>query len=130
MTRLLVLTLVLGACAAPASDLEDGPFRDLEDYESQRAAAVADLEAAIGTPSAGNVRSCLVLPVGAKACGGPAGHVAYSTETAEVPVLLRLARRVTELDQAANAQFELASDCALEVAPPAALEGGMCVLGE
>ncbi|MGB3541344.1 hypothetical protein [Rubrivirga sp.] len=145
--RLLLLAFALGACSPTSQTVEppptveipvledepvvaDGPFDDLEDYRTLRAAAVADLEGAIGTPSANGARSCLVLPVGVKACGGPSSFVAYSTETAEVPVLLGLAKRIADLDDAANAQFQLASDCSVLFAPPAVLEDGMCRLGD
>jgi len=42
---------------------------------------MADIKNLIGTPKAQSIDSCKVLPVGKRACGGPAGYVVYSSET-------------------------------------------------
>ena len=107
--------------------VHDGLFTSFGDYERRRAAAVSDLEGAIGTPRASRATSCKKLPVGEKACGGPKGFVVYSaTGDAELDIIRRAAR-VTALDREANEQFGLNSDCALLTAPEVAVENGICV---
>ena len=42
---------------------------------------MADINELIGKPEAQSIDSCKVLPVGKRACGGPASYVVYSSET-------------------------------------------------
>ncbi|MEM1054882.1 MAG: hypothetical protein AAGI52_05105 [Bacteroidota bacterium] len=110
--------------------VRDGLFTSFGDYERQRAAAVADLEAAIGTPRATMARACKTIPVGAKACGGPRSFAVYTaTGDAEFDII-RLAGLVTALDREANEQFGLNSDCMLLTAPEVILDGGVCTVAE
>ncbi len=143
---LLVGLMVATGCAAPADQPvdappvdgtpvempspTDGPFASRDDYQQQRNAATAALDAALGDPTAGALAACQVLAVGERACGGPASFVVASTETASMPDLLALVARVDTLDRRANAQFQLASTCEVRMAPPATLRGGRCVLDE
>lgn len=136
---LAALAVLLAGCAAPsvappgsgaAPVASDTTFASLDDYRQQRAAVVAELTAEIGDPTAGAVRSCRVLALGERPCGGPDSFLAYSTEVANVPTLLGLANRVATLDQRATTQFELASTCEMRIAPPAQIRDGRCVLAE
>ena len=116
---------------APPGGLTPAPdFEDEADYQAQRAEAVRALTEAVGDGAASAESSCRVFPYGNRPCGGPSDFVAVSTETAEVPDVLRLARAVTELDQAANAQFEYVSTCELLEPPPVRFRAGRCMIDE
>ena len=137
---LFALALLLGACSVPEVPAFDepapplptapavpDPFESEADYRQQRSVALAALTDAAGT-AASAPASCRVLPVGERPCGGPSEFVAYSTEAAEVPVLLGLAREVSALDARATAQFEYVSTCEVMEPPPVALRDGRCVI--
>ena len=114
----------------PASDTSQPPsdaiFDDEQDYRDRREDALARLETVIGTPSARDVVSCATVPVGERACGGPAAYVVYSSETADPVEVIRVAASVTALDREANAQFGYASTCELIAEPEVVLVGGTC----
>ena len=105
------------------------PFASQDDYRQQRADAVARLDAAAGA-GARAASACYAVPVGAKACGGPASFVVASRESSDSLVVARLAARVTALDRRAIDQFNLGSTCNVVVAPETALRGGRCVAVE
>lgn len=55
---------------------------------------------------------------GNKACGGPAGYIAYAT-TIDVPAFLRLVSDYTQAEQNFNTAWNIISDCALQLPPSA-----------
>ena len=107
--------------------VREGLFINYADYERQRAGALSDLELAIGTPQAETVTQCRVVPVGQKACGGPAAYRVYSASGDDELLIIQLAARVSAMDTEANEQFALASTCDVTPEPVVALQGGVCV---
>lgn len=105
----------------------DGLFESMEDYREQRSEARADLDAAIGTPRATRANECRLLPVGERACGGPASYIVYSASGEAEIAIIRAAARVTALDREANAQFEIMSTCEVIPEPMTVVENGVCV---
>ncbi|MEL6616232.1 MAG: hypothetical protein AAFQ43_10865 [Bacteroidota bacterium] len=105
----------------------DGYFTSEADYERQRSAALADLDAAIGTPRATSVGQCRIVPVGAKPCGGPLEYRLYAASGPEELTILRLAGVVGALDAEANEQFEYVSTCDLTPEPTPRLVQGICI---
>ena len=97
--------------------VREGLFLNYADYERQRAGALSDLDLAIGTPQAETVTQCRVVPVGQKACGGPAAYRVYSASGDDELLIIQLAARVSAMDTEANEQFELASDCDVQPEP-------------
>ncbi len=110
----------------PAPPAADGPFASQDDYRQQRADALARLEAAAGA-GAQAAAACYAVPVGARACGGPASHVVASRESSDSARVAELAAAVTALDRRAIAQFNLSSTCQVVLPPPVALRDGRCV---
>ncbi|SKB85042.1 hypothetical protein SAMN05660226_03421 [Parapedobacter luteus] len=54
--------------------------------------------------------------IGEKACGGPAGYIAYTTEMDTVAFLEKVAT-YTELQKAYNSKWDVVSDCMLLLPP-------------
>lgn len=107
-----------GDGAAGAQQPQDeATIRRLE--EEARALARTD-----GCASAGQ---CAAAPVGAKACGGPRGYVAYCTLTTDTAALHAKLAELERVEREYNARHQIVSDCMLVVEPPLALEGGRCV---
>lgn len=71
---------------------------------------------------------CRSLPVGARACGGPAGYWAWSTESSDAKQVLDLARRQAEAQKRENAASGMQSDCRMLTDPGAACVANRCEL--
>ena len=107
--------------------LRDDFFESMADYERQRAAALAELEDAIGTPRAMTVAECRAVPVGEKPCGGPWSFLVSSATGEQELAVIQRAARTAALDREANEQFGIASGCELVPEPEIVVENGVCV---
>jgi len=87
-----------------------------------------ELQAAIGTAACTADDQCRSLAVGAKACGGPARYVAWSTQGTDAARVTELASRVTEAQRRENATSGVRSNCAFVADPGAACMAGRCQL--
>ncbi|MGQ3094167.1 MAG: hypothetical protein ACT6RP_12010 [Roseateles sp.] len=94
--------------------------------EPQRLAR--ELRTLIGPASCTADSQCRSLPVGAKACGGPTGYLAWSTKHTDEAALKALVAKQTAAQRHANTRPGLVSDCAVLVDPGARCEAGRCVL--
>jgi hypothetical protein len=81
----------------------------------------------IGEAACASVSQCAAMPIGAKACGGPSGHLAYSTVSGDQAAIASLAQEHRTLSAQLNALLGLASDCSVEMPPPLACRQGRCV---
>jgi hypothetical protein len=82
----------------------------------------------IGEPRADNVAQCRSIPFGAKACGGPATYLAYSTVRTNEGQLRAL---IDEFNQNARNYNQVSgrmSDCMYVPEPNIELVGGVCKL--
>lgn len=77
-----------------------------------------DIERLIGDAACQNDSQCRVLPLGAKACGGPEAYVAWSTARTDARQLEALAARYKEARVARNQRLGLVSDCSVVPEPP------------
>ena len=66
------------------------------------------------------------MPVGAKACGGPTDYAVYSAEASEAAAIVQTAEEITRMDEQANREFGLGSDCAVTPEPAVVWVGGQC----
>lgn len=103
----------LAGCAQPAAE-----------PESQRLAR--ELRALIGPAACTADSQCRSLPVGAKACGGPAGYWAWSTQDGDAQRIAALAARQAETQRREVEASGLRSNCALTPDPGAACVAGRC----
>jgi hypothetical protein len=98
----------------------------LETVQRQLVATERRLLAAIGPASCTTVSQCNVVAVGHKACGGPAGHLPYSTVATDVGQVQAVAAEHRALAQRANTLRGAMSDCMLVEPPPLACVAGRC----
>ena len=97
-----------------------------EHRQAERQAAVADLDRLIGDAEASGLAACQTVPVGAKACGGPTDYAVYSAEASEAAAIVQTAEEITRMDEQANREFGLGSDCAVTPEPTVVWVGGQC----
>ena len=124
MRALALIVLVgLSGCSMAVDDSGRATYLD------ERAALLARLDAAIGEARADGPAACRVLPVGEKACGGPAEHRVYSVTDGDPAEAEALATEIAALDREATERLGLVSDCAVVAAPRVVWEGGQCRAG-
>jgi hypothetical protein len=90
---------------------------------------LARIHALVGKADCSADSQCQVLPVGARACGGPAGFLAWSSATTDGSELQALADAYRS-QQAANAASGRVSTCRVLTPPAAACRANTCQLGE
>ena len=66
------------------------------------------------------------MPVGVKGCGGPRDFVVYCATATDTAALTRKLDELARAERAYNERYEIASDCALQVAPTVTLAGQSC----
>lgn len=69
---------------------------------------------------------CLAIPVGHKACGGPAGHLIVSSQNSQLNTIQELAAELTSSQQQLNTSNGFASTCSIELAPNVLCDRGTC----
>jgi len=87
-----------------------------------------ELRALIGPAACSADSQCRSIAVGAKACGGPAGYAAWSTQGSDAQKLTELARRQAEAQRREIEASGMASNCAMVTDPGAACVAGRCEL--
>lgn len=122
----LPLALLAGACSsAPAS--HTASQKPTSTPESQR--LLKSLEAEIGEARCSSDAQCHSLAVGAKACGGPEGYRAWSSQhNGDGKKLQALADQQAAARRAEQSQGGMMSNCAIEPDPGARCQAGRCVL--
>ncbi len=86
------------------------------------------INAEIGAASCDATAQCKTLAVGAKACGGPEGYLAYSTKISNGARLAELAARDAQARKKADARAGMVSTCSIVSDPGAICEAGRCVI--
>lgn len=87
-----------------------------------------ELRTLIGPAACSSDAQCRTVPVGAKACGGPAGYWAWSTQNTDAEALKALAARQADAHRHEIEASGLRSNCAMAVDPGAACVAGRCQL--
>lgn len=128
--RLLALGLgawALASCAQPPAQTAAQPPAQLPaEKQSQRLAR--ELRTAIGPAACSADSQCRTLPVGAKACGGPAGYLAWSTSTGDLTRLAEMAARQAQAERKEQEASGMQSNCAVVTDPGAVCKAGHCQL--
>lgn len=89
---------------------------------------LGQIHALIGKAECSSDNQCQVLPVGARACGGPASYLAWSSANTDGARLQALAERHKAEQEADNMATGRISTC-IAIAPPAvACRAGACQL--
>ena len=129
----LLAWAALASCAqtppasAPASAPPPAPApAQVAELASKRLAH--ELRTLIGPAACSADAQCRTLPVGHKACGGPAGYLAWSTEGTDAERLAALAARQAEAHKLEVEASGMQSNCALIPNPGAACVAGRCQL--
>lgn len=117
-------SLHLGIAAALAATTLAACAQTPAEPESQRLSR--ELRTLIGPAACTADSQCRSLPVGAKACGGPAGYWAWSTQGGDAERIAALAARQAEAQKKENEASGLRSNCAMAVDPGAACVAGRC----
>jgi hypothetical protein len=112
------------ACLAMASTAQTPPAGAASEPESARLAR--ELRELIGPAACTADAQCRTVPVGAKACGGPAGYLAWSVEGTEAARLTALAARQAEAQRRELQAEGRRSNCALVTDPGARCVAGQC----
>lgn len=96
--------------------------------ETESARLSRELRELVGPAACRADSQCRSMPVGAKACGGPAGYLAWSIEGTDATRLAALAARQAEAQRRENEASGIRSNCALVTDPGAACVAGRCRL--
>jgi len=92
------------------------------------AGTLARIQALVGKAECSDDSQCKVLPIGAKACGGPASYLAWSTATPGSAELPALAERYRAEQQASNTSSGRISTCSIVPEPQVACRANTCQL--
>jgi len=130
MRKLAILFML--ACAACTTRAGDPPAASGGPAKPAPVAAGSDtlgqIRSLIGAAECSSDSQCQVLPVGARACGGPASYLAWSSAKTDAAQLQTLAERHKAEQQANNLATGRISTC-IAIAPPAvACRAGTCQL--
>jgi len=137
-----LVLLLLAACAASGCGAQSGtrlaasPTPVAQAAQAVPAAPVAAkgdtlarIRTLIGTPACSSDAQCHTLPVGAKACGGPSGYLAWSSAKTPEAELRALGDAYKEEQRTANAASGMQSNCSFVPDPGAVCKTGICQLG-
>lgn len=130
MRQLAILLLL--ACTACATRADGPPSTQTATTPASGTPAASGtldrIHALVGKAECTSDSQCQVLPIGAKACGGPASHLAFSTATSDATELQALAERYHGEQQASNQRSGMISNCRVVPTPVAACRANTCQL--
>jgi hypothetical protein len=107
--------LLAGCAASSPTDARDAPAGTLQ-----------QLQALIGSAACTDSSQCRTVAIGARACGGPQGYLAWSTAQTDGGALRALAERYKAERQAEIKQKGEMSDCRFLADPGASCRSGTC----
>lgn len=125
----LGLALWLGACQGPvaAPQVPNTPAAPPAAAD-EAAALLAQIRAEIGQAPCSADAQCRTLPIGSRACGGPASWWAWSTANASAERLQGWAQRLEQVERDRQARQGLMSTCVIVPDPGASCVAQRCVL--
>lgn len=91
---------------------------------------LAHIQALVGKAECTSDSQCQVLPIGARACGGPASYLAFSSAKTNAAEVQALAERYHAEQQASNQRAGMVSTCQFMPAPAVACRANSCQLTE
>jgi hypothetical protein len=96
--------------------------------EPESARLAGELRTLIGPAACSSSAQCRTVAVGAKACGGPASYLPWSTQATDAQRVAALAAQQAEAQRRELADSGRRSHCALVTDPGAACVAGRCEL--
>ncbi len=96
--------------------------------EVESARLARELRTLIGPATCSASSQCRTVAVGAKACGGPAGYWAWSSQATDAQQLAALATRQSEAQRREIEVSGMLSNCAMVSDPGASCVAGHCQL--
>ena len=127
------LLAALGAWAVSACQAQQVAGPSPSTNQSTRldeAQLLQRITAAIGAAACQQQADCRTLPVGAKACGGPARWVAWSAAQSDGAQLQAWAAELDARQRQRQAAEGLMSTCSIVPDPGAICRAGQCVLSQ
>lgn len=122
----LLACVALASCAqTPPTPPASGATATVE-AESVRLGR--ELRMLIGPAACSANTQCRTVPVGAKACGGPAGYLAWSAQSTDAARLAEVATRQAQAHKREIEASGMLSNCAMLADPGAACVAGRCQL--
>lgn len=119
--------LVAAACAVQPGLLPAVQGKRLAEPQAE-AALLARIRSEVGVPACTSDAQCRTLPIGEKACGGPAGWLPWSSATAAADRLQPLAEQLAAMQRRRHEHSGLASDCRFLADPGATCRAQRCTL--
>ncbi len=113
---------------APAAPVPANTPAPAQAPASKQGDLLAQIRALIGNASCTDGSQCRTLPIGARACGGPEGYLAYSTSSAPEAELKALAERHKQERADFHAKSGMMSNCRFMPDPGAVCVAGTCQL--
>lgn len=120
--RLLALAFAWAAFTSCAQT----PPAAAPEPESKRLAQ--ELRTLIGPAACTEHAQCRTVPIGAKACGGPSGYLAWSSEGTDAEAVEALAKRQSEAQRREVEASGMRSNCAVVSNPGAQCVAKRCQL--
>jgi hypothetical protein len=115
----LLLTTMVVACQAQP---QAGDVRAAESALMQR------IQVEVGQASCTSTADCRTLPIGSKACGGPARWMAWSASASQGDKLQAWAEELAQRQRQAAMADGRMSTCSVVPDPGASCDAGRCVL--
>jgi hypothetical protein len=123
----LILLLACTACSAAGPAATPTPSAPAAPAAAATSLA-AQMRAQIGAAACTDSSQCKTVPLGARACGGPEGYLAYSTAATPPAPLQALAERYAQQRRAEQAAAGMMSTCQMMVDPGAVCQASACQL--
>lgn len=120
----LAALLLVSACQA-----QPPPAKSASASLAAEAALLARIEAEVGSAPCTSSTQCRSLPIGAKACGGPARWMAWSTTVSRADQLQAWSSQLADLQRRRFEATGMMSTCSIVPDPGAVCRAGRCVLG-
>lgn len=120
----LAVVLLVSACQA-----QPLPGKPASASLAAEAPLLAAIEAEVGSAPCTSSAQCRTLPIGAKACGGPARWMAWSITTGRADQLQAWSAQLDALQRRRFEASGMMSTCSIVPDPGAVCRAGRCVLG-
>ena len=124
----LVLAVLVAACQAQPMAAGDQPKPAPAGGRAAEVVLLQRIEAEVGQAGCTSAAQCRTLPIGSKACGGPARWMAWSTTASDGQRLQTWAQELAQRQRRREEAEGILSNCSFEADPGAVCTAGRCML--